>query len=417
VTVVPSTTLLLVACPGSGPVTTETDTSSETTETSTSSGPLTLDGSSTGGEPCPMDQVVCGEGCVDLGADPLHCGECFSECEASQVCIDGECSLACEDFELACDGVCVDIESHSDHCGGCNTVCDDLEECVSGTCEFGGCEFGRPCGGTCVVVESDLMHCGGCDQPCPTGGPGEATCMNGECGYECPEGLGDCDPEVDGCEADLTVPATCGACDHPCDDGDTCEAPDCVHAQELVGNGDLAAGIAGWTIDNNPIDSGDAFANFVVSGGELTVFPAEGPHAKVVYQDVMIPPGPFAGAVFSVCFYQDTGGQDPENVVEIQTDPFDEDGDGFAQNALRIDLVDPLEDVFVAPAIVALFAPTTPIGSPAMCVTSTFEDAALPMALSDHAGQSLRLRIAHVESTFAWDLELDDVSLVVEQVY
>lgn len=395
----------------------DTGGSDATGESSTGPGPLTLDGSSTGAEACPAGQDRCDVACVDLEADPLHCGACFVGCESHQSCIDGECSPACGDGGAECDGACVDTQTVSNHCGGCGIVCDDLEICDFGECVFTGCEFGRPCSDTCVVLETDLLHCGGCDQPCPTGGRGEAFCADGQCGYDCPAGLADCDPDIDGCEADLAAPATCGACDHACDDGDVCQAPDCVHVQELVGNGDFTAGIAGWTIDNNPIDSGDAFANFVVSGGELTVFPAEGPHAKVVYQDIMVPPGPLADAVFSVCFYQDVGGQDPDNVVEIQVDPFDEDGDGLPQNALRIDLVDPTEDVFVAPVIVALFAPTTPIGSPAMCVTSTFEDPALAAELEAHAGEQLRLRVAHVESTFPWDLEIDDVSLAVEQVY
>jgi Stigma-specific protein, Stig1 len=379
-TAVPCSAMLLLACPDGAPAGADTGSSDATSESITGPGPLTLDESSTGAEACPTGQERCDVACVDIDADPLHCGACFIGCESHQSCVDGECSPACSDGGTECDGVCVDTQSLPTHCGGCGSVCDDLEDCERGECVFAGCEFGRPCG-------------------------------------DCPAGLADCDPDVDGCEADLAAAATCGACDHSCDDGDTCQPPDCVHVQELVGNGDFSAGIAGWTIDNNPIDSGDAFANFVVSGGELTVFPAEGPHAKVVFQDVMVPPDPLGGAVFSVCFYQDMGGQDPENVVEIQVDPFDEDGDGLPQNALRIDLVDPGQDVFVAPAIVTLFAPTTPIGSPAMCVTSTFEDPPLTAELSAHAGQLLRLRVAHVESTFPWDLEIDDVSLAVEQIY
>jgi len=39
----------------------------------------------------------CDEACVDMDADPLHCGECGKRCEVDKVCAGGEC----RDFEVA----------------------------------------------------------------------------------------------------------------------------------------------------------------------------------------------------------------------------------------------------------------------------------------------------------------------------
>lgn len=44
---------------------------------------------------CTDGLTSCGDGCVDLKADPNHCGACDTECSNDQSCIDGACSVMC----------------------------------------------------------------------------------------------------------------------------------------------------------------------------------------------------------------------------------------------------------------------------------------------------------------------------------
>jgi hypothetical protein len=38
---------------------------------------------------CPLD--VCDGDCIDMQTHPLHCGACFNECGADEVCVAGSC--------------------------------------------------------------------------------------------------------------------------------------------------------------------------------------------------------------------------------------------------------------------------------------------------------------------------------------
>ncbi len=69
---------------------------------------------------------------------------------------------------------------------------------------------------------SDLLNCGSCGTACSTDGT-PALCMDGTCHVSCYLGRADCDTNpLNGCEADLSSPATCGTCMTECGGSDRC---------------------------------------------------------------------------------------------------------------------------------------------------------------------------------------------------
>jgi hypothetical protein len=66
-------------------------------------------------------------------------------------------------------------------------------------------------------LSTDAANCGECGRACSIAG-GTASCEAGECAVGgCDAGRDDCDGEVaNGCEADLTLPASCGDCGTQC---------------------------------------------------------------------------------------------------------------------------------------------------------------------------------------------------------
>lgn len=203
-----------------------------------------------------------------------------------------------------------------------------------------------------------------------------------------------------------------GGCD--CDVDETCEEGVCVGALELVHNGDFGAAFAGWTRANNDVNGEDTTALWDVVDGVCVSEGSSGPSARVLYQDLAIP-SVLVSADISFDFAQEVlGGRlDPQNVTVIEKDPYDESMSGGEQNAFRIDLVDPGEDVFYAPILLEIYAPTGDVGALDDLQPVAPQPAGLSQLLEDHAGGTLRLRIAKVESTFPWPVQIDDVSLVV----
>src|SRR5262245_20690740 len=70
-----------------------------------------------------MGQTRCGDECVDLQGDGLHCGTCPNACAAGRVCRQGVCELSCAATQKACSGSCVDPATNVDHCGDCGRAC------------------------------------------------------------------------------------------------------------------------------------------------------------------------------------------------------------------------------------------------------------------------------------------------------
>jgi hypothetical protein len=99
--------------------------------------------------------------------------------------------------------------------------------------EADGCE---------ATLDSNVANCGACGEVCPVPSNSTATCVAGQCGFECSGTYLDCNGNAaDGCEALLTNDiANCGACGTICPPGTT-EAPLCVFGECTL---DCAAGTA-----------------------------------------------------------------------------------------------------------------------------------------------------------------------------
>ncbi|MFZ5890858.1 MAG: hypothetical protein ACOY0T_07400 [Myxococcota bacterium] len=81
---------------------------------------------------------------------------------------------------------------------------------------------------------NSAADCGVCGVTCSVGNATRSDCLNGTCTPMCKQDFADCNGATvnDGCEANLTSPATCGACGHACSNIGTtsrsCTAGKCV---------------------------------------------------------------------------------------------------------------------------------------------------------------------------------------------
>jgi hypothetical protein len=85
--------------------------------------------------PCPGNQTVCGQTCVNLNNDPANCGECRRAC-ASGRCMQGTCADECPAGSMACPPLrrCVNVQNDRLNCGRCNNICGPLQVCRMGKC-------------------------------------------------------------------------------------------------------------------------------------------------------------------------------------------------------------------------------------------------------------------------------------------
>jgi hypothetical protein len=116
-------------------------------------------------QPAPAGCAACTTGCcgncVQTATHVDHCGGCGQQCQADQICVNGECGYAtlpptnaptntptaaptifCANGTTACGGQCVDLQTNINHCGLC----------------FNPCRFGtgKTCSaGQCTVVLGD----------------------------------------------------------------------------------------------------------------------------------------------------------------------------------------------------------------------------------------------------------------------
>jgi len=103
-----------------------------------------------------------------------------------------------------------------------------------------GCGALAMCAGRCVDLMTAAPHCGSCDRDCAALAGVDAArvrCAAGVCVVTgaCAAGRGDCDGvAANGCEADLTAPATCGAC-----------ATRCAEPRPLCAAGTCTSGCSG----------------------------------------------------------------------------------------------------------------------------------------------------------------------------
>jgi len=184
---------------------------------------------------CDDGLEACSGACVDLTSNAQNCGACDNACGAGMECVDSEC--ACAEGTESCDGACVDTATDAANCGACGNACADGASCEAGVC---GCPAGQErCDGVCVDTATDAAHCGSCDNACTAGDGAEATCVAGECAYECVETRSDCDGLADnGCESDpRTDTANCGACGVACGLEESCTDGICCGPEGAVCDG------------------------------------------------------------------------------------------------------------------------------------------------------------------------------------
>lgn len=106
---------------------------------------------------CRPELTRCAGSCVDLDANPDHCGECDMSC-GSDVCDEGKCESSCDGEKVECSGGCIDVEENPLHCGACDQKCDPDELCITGVCrDFvpADCDEDEDCGGgqACCSME------------------------------------------------------------------------------------------------------------------------------------------------------------------------------------------------------------------------------------------------------------------------
>jgi hypothetical protein len=109
----------------------------------------------------------CGEECVNLQTDPLHCGACDNACPLAESCVDGGCQCGALKEDIAPSTCCVPEPGHAE--GICFNPgpyysCATDDECDSGwSCCVGHCRPYR-CSGTCL--ESDDECTGRAERCC-----------------------------------------------------------------------------------------------------------------------------------------------------------------------------------------------------------------------------------------------------------
>lgn len=172
---------------------------------------------------CPTGQTACWrDTCVELSADPSHCGSCDKVCPLHATCDAGECQ--CPPDQVVCDNRCVDLQTDSEHCGSCTQTC-GLGACVGGQCVCTDpatlCLPGSP---ACVDTRTDPKHCGDCATACPTNGVCTGTPPT--CG--CPSQAPTLCPTRNLCVDTQTDAQHCGGCDNPCPSNHVCSSGVCV---------------------------------------------------------------------------------------------------------------------------------------------------------------------------------------------
>lgn len=196
--------------------------------------------------------------CVNVMANPKHCGACNNVCEAEHSCISGVCVKGegedpvheCADGMLYCNGICYS-RNNKLNCGECGNVCADGYTCDGRACikdsfdpnENGDCGLGAAlCDGKCIDVHNDVNHCGACETKCDDG----EICRYGTCteieGSPACNGFG----EIMCGEKCINTNFTtnhCGECNNACDDGEVCVMGLC---QEL---GNVECGIGAGMCD------------------------------------------------------------------------------------------------------------------------------------------------------------------------
>lgn len=186
---------------------------------------------------CGPGLAGCGDNCVDLSSDHGHCGSCFNECEAVEVCSGGLCTFECPPGKTNCSGSCVDMETDLNNCGACGNAClPDLH--ATPVCEYGECKT------ICEEGWADLDHNGSCEADCvPTSSTETCNGLDDNCDGRIDEGF-ECNGDVDCGDDNACTEDSCSsacACEHTNKpDGTACGDDVCCSGvcRECCVNGD-----------------------------------------------------------------------------------------------------------------------------------------------------------------------------------
>ena len=91
-----------------------------------------MDRDCSGGNTCPIGQVMCGNKCTDWLMDDDNCGQCDNACGMHADCVNGQCS--CVAGYSDCYGQCVNLNYSPANCGTCGNSCGAGECCCNGIC-------------------------------------------------------------------------------------------------------------------------------------------------------------------------------------------------------------------------------------------------------------------------------------------
>lgn len=81
----------------------------------------------------PTGTLDCGSGCVDVTANPEHCGSCENVGDgATEGCVNYQCQ--CKARLTRCGGVSVDRQTGESNCGSCGVTCTGKKACKNGVC-------------------------------------------------------------------------------------------------------------------------------------------------------------------------------------------------------------------------------------------------------------------------------------------
>lgn len=174
------------------------------------------------------------EPCVDVSADPRHCGGCGMACGNKESCVNSQCvcrsgsdvftcgaGFSCCPDNLGLGGGCRQLDSDPKNCGVCSRTCKPGESCTGGNCACGAqpaCAGTKVCcGGGCVDAQTDTNNCGACGKKCAAGKTCKDGLCEGECGGTCTGAGMNCCGFT--CANVLNDPMNCGKC------GNVCPAP------------------------------------------------------------------------------------------------------------------------------------------------------------------------------------------------
>ncbi|WP_164014166.1 MXAN_6577-like cysteine-rich protein [Pyxidicoccus trucidator] len=187
---------------------------------------------------CPEGKTRCGDVCLDTAKDDRNCGACGATCGAGLFCRDGRCQ--CPSNLTLCGGRCVDTNKDVQSCGGCNTRCGANQVCEDGRCICTGSL--TLCGGRCVETDTDEQNCRTCGVRC---GPTQQ-CLDGTC--KCGTGLTLCGGS---CVNMQTDERNCGRCGTSCATGRVCKSGACVTSLPApCGLGQILCPCTGTCISN-----------------------------------------------------------------------------------------------------------------------------------------------------------------------